>query len=170
MGENVISVVNSNLGSDLSHNKGAFSSLEGALPPVEVDPFIIRDFSPGDLAFIMSSWLRELHMEYQGPLPDTMWFDTHRAFVEKIFSDKRVVVKVLAAADRPSEIIGYAVAIPNEVLIWIHVRKPFRARQLGLRLLDTVQGRQANLLFQSQSARLRLRNKSKGRALRLLFR
>lgn len=133
------------------------------------DPFIIREFVPSDLPFIMSTWLRELHATYGGPLPDKMWYDVHRQLIEKMFASRLVDIKILAARDNEQEIIAYIVVATNEALLWIHVRPKFRNHQLALHLLTLVKALEIPLAFQTPLSRLKLRNPVRARNLRPLM-
>lgn len=96
---------------------------------------------PGDEPYIMSTWLRDLHSADPSGLPDDLWFQAHRAFIERLFRDRSVAIVIACAADEPTEILGYVVAEPGEVLEWIHVRKQLRGKRpsLAKRLLIAVQ-------------------------------
>src|SRR5678815_2420163 len=89
------------------------------------DEVIIREWSPGDVNYIMATWLRGAHVEYNGVLPDTLWYDAHRKFIELVTSNRHCIIKIMAAAEDPATIVGYAVA-SNGVLLWIHMRPQFR--------------------------------------------
>ena len=130
------------------------------------DPVIIRAMVPSDLAYVFSTWLRDLRDADPGGLPDDLWFPAHRALIERTLADRAVTVLVAAAADQPSDILGYAVA-DQQVLEWIHVRKQLREKGLAKRLLqqlsltDPVQSRWTTSL-----ARERIRHRPRGRWLR----
>lgn len=132
------------------------------------DPFIIRNYAPSDEAYIMSTWLRDLRDADYSSMPNDLWFDAHRKYITRILSDRRVEVAVLAAADNPSEIIGYGVAIPNEVIFWIQIRRgKLRHQGLARRLLTHLQcGPQVMLAFQTVLGKIKLKNPYKGRDLR----
>ena len=100
------------------------------------DPFIIRNYVPSDEPYIMSTWLRDMRKEDRGSLPSDIWYNSHREYIKRIFSDKEVQVLVLATADNPNEIIGYAVGIPERVLFWCQIRQgKLRSQGLSKRLL-----------------------------------
>lgn len=93
---------------------------------------------PSDLPYVFSTWLRDLRDADPSGLPDDLWFPAHRALIERTLADRSVVALVAAASDAPTEILGYVVAEPGEVLEWIHVRKPLRRKGLAKRLLSQV--------------------------------
>lgn len=103
------------------------------------DPVILRPLVPGDIPYVMSTWLRDLRDADPSGLPDDLWFPAHRALVERQLADRAIRATVAAAADVPTEILGYVVARPGEVLEWIHVRKPLRRKGLAKRLLQAVE-------------------------------
>ena len=96
---------------------------------------ILREFAPGDLAYLMSTWLRDLRDADPSPLPDDLFFPAQRALIERLLVDPTVRCTIAAAADMPDEILGYVVAIPKEVVLWTHVRKALRGRGLAKLLL-----------------------------------
>lgn len=126
---------------------------------------------PGDLAYVFSTWLRDLRDADPSGLPDDLWFPAHRAFVERLLGEKSTLALVASAADAPTEILGYVVArvAPSgaESLEWIHVRKPLRGKGLAKRLLvaaavsETTPAR-----WSTPSSRQRLRNPNRSRQLR----
>jgi ribosomal protein S18 acetylase RimI-like enzyme len=107
----------------------------GSNPSAPTDPVIIRQLVPDDVKYVMATWLRDLRDADPSGLPDDLWFDAHRALIERTLADRRVTALVAAAADAPTEILGYIVARGSEVLEWIHVRRRFRNKKLATRLL-----------------------------------
>lgn len=103
------------------------------------DPVLLRPFAPGDNSFIFSTWLRDMRDADASALPDDLWFNAHRAYIERVMADPKVRVLVACAADAPNEILGYAVATPTEVLQWVFVRKGLRRQGLAKRLLLEIQ-------------------------------
>lgn len=133
------------------------------------DPVLLRPVVPGDLAYILSTWLRDLRDADPSGLPDDLWFPAHRALVERTLADRSVAAVVACAADAPTEILGYVVAEPGVVLEWIHVRKPLRNKGLAKRLLIAVQSPVSEPFparWATPSAKTRLRSKPQGRRLR----
>lgn len=131
------------------------------------DPVLIRQLAPGDLAYVFSTWLRDLRDADGGPLDDSEWYPAHRAAIERVLADKNTVALVAAAADKPEEILGYVVAEPNEVLWWVTIRKPLRERGLAKRLLEAANvppGTPA--AWSTASSRARLKNPPRGRKIR----
>lgn len=102
------------------------------------DPVILRAMVPGDLPYVFSTWLRDLRDADSSGLPDDLWFPAYRALVERILGDRTVLALVAAAADAPTEILGYVVCEPEAVLEWVFVRKKFRQKGLAKRLLQAV--------------------------------
>lgn len=128
---------------------------------------LLRDFAPGDLAYLMSTWLRDLRDADPSPIPDDLYFPAVRATIERVMSDPQVRCTIAAAADMPQEILGYVVAIPKELVIWTHVRKGLRGRGLAKLLLSSVDcppGTPA--AWSTAHAKIRLRNPPRGRLAR----
>lgn len=102
------------------------------------DPVLIREFNPlirGEESFVYSTWLRALRDADPSGLPDDLWFDAHREHIASVLLNPKTTALVAAAADAPEEILGYVVAIPDEVLEWVTVKKRFRGMGLARRLL-----------------------------------
>lgn len=128
---------------------------------------LLREFAPGDTAYVMSTWLRDLRDFDPGPLPDDLFFAAHRPMVERLLASPTVRCTVAAAADAPQEILGYVVAIPEELLIWAHVRKPLRRRGLAKLLLQSLNvppGTPA--AWATPLSKMYLRNPPRGRTVR----
>jgi GNAT superfamily N-acetyltransferase len=129
---------------------------------------VLRAFAPGDLAYMMSTWLRELRDADPGPMPDDLFFPAHRALIERLLVDPTVRCTIAAAADEPDEILGYVVAIPKELVLWTHVRKGLRGRGLAKLLLQSADcppgtpGAWSTVL-----SKIRLRNPGRGRQARV---
>lgn len=133
----------------------------------QTNPVTLREFAPGDLAYIMSTWLRDLRDADPSPMPDDLYFPAQRALIERLLGSKQVRCTVAAASDRPDEILGYAVAIPGELLVWIHARKPLRRQGLAKLMLNELSlppGTPA--AWSTVHSKLRLQNPPRGRAVR----
>lgn len=131
------------------------------------DPIKIRQMGPGDMPYVLSTWLRDLRDADGSPMPDDLFFQAHRALIERVLADPQTVALVACAADDPTEIWGYVVAEPSEVLWWVQTRKALRGQGLGRRLLAEAQvppGTPA--AWQTPSARDRLKNPPRGRRIR----
>jgi GNAT superfamily N-acetyltransferase len=129
---------------------------------------IMRPFAPSDEAYIMSTWLRDLRDADPSPLPDDLFFPAQRALITRLLASPAVSVTVAAAADRPDEILGYSVAMPGELLIWLQVRKPLRRKGLARLLLQAAQcppGTPA--AYSTVHAKMYLRNPPRGRSARV---
>lgn len=131
------------------------------------DDVILREYAPGDEAYLMSTWLRDLRDADPSPVPDDLFFGAMRPLVDRLMADPTVRCTIAVATDNPREIFGYVVAIPQELLIWVHVRKPLRRRGLAKLMLAQVQcppgtpGAWSTVL-----SKLRLRNPPRGRTVR----
>jgi hypothetical protein len=128
---------------------------------------VLREFAPGDLAYMMSTWLRDLRDADPSPLPDDLYFPAVRTLVERLLGDPQVRCTIAAAADVPDEILGYVVAIPKELVVWTHVRKGLRGRGLAKLLLHSVDcppGTPA--AWSTTLGKIRLRNPPRGRLFR----
>lgn len=128
---------------------------------------LLRAFAPGDLAYLMSTWLRDLRDADPSPLPDDLYFPAVRALIERVLGDPQVRCTIAAAADVPAEILGYVVAIPKELLIWTHVRKGLRGRGLAKLLLQHAQTPPGTpAAWGTALGKIRLRNPPRGRQVR----
>lgn len=128
---------------------------------------LLREFAPGDLAYLMSTWLRDLREADPSPLPDDLFFPAQRALIERLLQDSTVRCTIAAASDEPNEILGYVVAIPRKLVLWTHVRKGLRGRGLAKLLLQSVDcppGTPA--AYSTALSKIRLRNPPRGRAVR----
>lgn len=129
---------------------------------------ILRAFAPGDLKYVMSTWLRDLRDADPSPIPDDLYFPMVRALIEeRIMRDPQVRCTIAAASDAPDEILGYVFAVPKELLIWTHVRKGLRNRGLARLLLQSVDcppGTPA--AWSTVLSKIRLRNPPRGRKVR----
>jgi len=103
------------------------------------DPVLVRAFAPGDTNYIFATMLRDMRDADASALPDDLWFNAHRAYIERVMADPKIIVLVACAADAPNEILGYAIARPTEVLQWVFVRKGLRRQGLAKRLLTEIQ-------------------------------
>ncbi len=133
------------------------------------DPFVLREFAPGDIGYLMSTWLRDLRDADPSPTPDDIFFPAQRALIERLLVQPQVRCTIAAASDNPDEILGYVVAIPREILLWISVRKPLRRRGLAKILLESVEcppGTPA--AWSTVHSKLRLQNPPRGRQCRVL--
>lgn len=130
---------------------------------------LVRQFAPGDTAYVFSTWLRDLRDADASGLPDDLWFPAHRALIERFLADAETEMLVASAADQPDEILGYIVARPEE-LLWLHVRKGFlREQGLASQLLSSLARPlpdPAPVRWTTPLARTRLRVLFRSRALR----
>lgn len=137
-------------------------------PETEVD-VIFREYAPSDEAYMMATWLRDLRDADPSPLPDDLFFPAQRALITRLLASPQVRCTIAAASDNPKEILGYALAIPTELLLWIHVRKPLRRRGLAKLLLNNLSippGCPA--AWSTVLSKLRLQNPPRGRQVRAL--
>lgn len=131
------------------------------------DPVLLRNFAPGDTNFVYATWLRDLRAADASALPDDLWFTAHRAYIERVMADPTVRVLVACAADAPNEILGYAVATPNEVLQWVFIRRGLRRQGLAKRLLTEIQAPPGTpAMWMTPLGRQVLRNPRRSRQLR----
>lgn len=125
-----------------------------------------RNARASDLPFVYSTWLREARAADGSPLPDDLWFDAHRALINRILSDPRVCLTVAHPADDPDMILGYIVAERGELLAWIHVKERFRRQGIARRLLELVDVASAPAGWTTPLGRERLRNPRRPRKVR----
>lgn len=132
------------------------------------DPVLIREVTEGDLNAIFAWWLRDLRDADPGALPDDLWFPAHRAHIERLLGDEKIKARVACAADAPNEILGFAVAEPNEVLWWVHVRRDggLRGHGLAKRLLNAVEAPPGTPAAWTTPDARKLKNPWRGRRVR----
>lgn len=131
------------------------------------EAILLREFAPGDTAYLMSTWLRDLRDADPSPIPDDLYFPPVRALVERLMADNQVRCTIAAAADMPNEILGYVVAIPKELILWTHVRKGLRGRGLAKLLLQSVDCPPGTpSAWSTALSKIRLRNPPRGRQVR----
>ncbi len=137
-----------------------------------IDPQSIKDVvqlrpgTPGDLAFVYARWLRDLRHADGGPLPDDLWFPAHRGLINRVLADPKVELHILHPVDVPTEILGFIVAEPHEVLHWIYLKPKFRGRGLALMLLQAAHAEHALASWTTPDAKARLQNPRRPRQLR----
>lgn len=135
---------------------------------VLIRPMDSSEGPDGDLAYVFSTFLRDLRDADPSSLPADLWFAAHREYLLRTLADKRVVALVAAAADQPREILGYVIARPEEELVWVHVRRgPLRERGLAKMLLEQVKcGPTVPAAWMTRLGRSRLQNRLGSRRLR----
>jgi len=128
---------------------------------------VIRDALPSDMAFIYSTWLRDLRKADGGPLPDDCWFGAHRELINRVLTDTKVVCLVVCPSDAPNEILGYVVGEPDEVLWWVYLKPRYRTK-FGLckLLLESAKAESAVAAFSTPDAKSKLKNPRRPRQLR----
>ena len=132
------------------------------------DAVILREFAPGDLAYVFSTWLRDLRDADPSPLPDDLYFPAHRTLLERLLASPDVKVVVAAAADKPDEILGYCAAIPSQLVVWVHVRKGLRFRGVAKVLLTQLNCPPGTPgAWATAMSKIRLRNPPRGRQWRV---
>lgn len=136
------------------------------------EPAALREAEPGDLAFIYSTWLRELRHVDCGPLADDIWFPAHREHINRVLSDPGVSVLVLHPTDARREILGYVVAQPESaddpgVLHWVYIKPRYREK-FGLcrRLLEASKSLKSPASWSTPLSRQKLLNPRRARNLR----
>lgn len=136
-------------------------------PQPSTEPVALRPAEAGDLAFIYSTWLRDLRHADGGPLADDIWFPAHREHVNRVLMDSKVQVMVIHPTDARTQILGYVVAEPDAILHWVYIKPRYREK-FGLcrRLLEAVRATEALASWTTQDARTKLRNPRRPRMLR----
>ena len=87
----------------------------------------IRDSNPGDINFILATWLRGLKYGndwFQMIDPD-IYFSIYQSAIEAILAKPNITVKVACLKDDPEVVVGYAV-YANQRLDWVFVKKAWR--------------------------------------------
>jgi GNAT superfamily N-acetyltransferase len=95
--------------------------------------------APGDVKFVMSTWMRALRSDDRSPLPDDLFFNPRRELARRILSDRRVAVLVAHLPEDPDKIIGFGIAEPGVMLHWLHVKEPYRGEGVAVALLEALQ-------------------------------
>lgn len=130
------------------------------------DPVTLRQAGAEDLNFIYFSWLRDARAADSGPLPDDLWFPAHRELISRALADPAVVVLIAHPVDAADQILGYVVAEPDKVLLWVHVKEKFRGKGLALRLMTAARASTVPASWWTPSASTRLRAPRRSRQLR----
>lgn len=131
------------------------------------DPIVIRNVVAGDIAYIYSTWLRDMRAADSGGLPDDLWFAAHRAWIDRVLADPEVVALIACAADYTTEILGYIVGRPGIALDWVHVRRgALRGQGIAKRLLEHTNMLDVPARWSTPDGRRRLKNPVRSRKLR----
>ena len=91
----------------------------------------IRPQVPGDLSFILSSWLNSYcdSSEFAKGIPRETYFSEHRKVVEHIVARPSVTVLVAVAPDTEDVILGYVVfeqrKLDTNIIHYIYVKRAF---------------------------------------------
>lgn len=96
--------------------------------PTEVPSLLVRKGRLTDLPFVYANWLRELRHADNSPLADDLFFGAHRAHLNRVLSDPKVVLLVACPSDDEDQILGFVVAEPEEILHWIQIKPRFREK------------------------------------------
>lgn len=129
----------------------------------------VRPGAPSDLAYVYSTWLRDLRRASGDSLPDDIWFPAHREYINRVLADPQVELTILCAADAPREILGYVVAEPSEILHWIQIKPKFRGQHLTKLLLSSARATRAVAAWATPDSRLHLKNPRRPRQVRLRY-
>jgi len=115
---------------------------------------VVREFIPSDYNYIISTWIRGL--KNTTPLGQE-WYDAHRVFINRCLSSDKMVVKILAAADDPNEILSYIVGLKDQLAVWVYTKKAFRNMGLASKLIVEELGSVSTKAFNNNSISI-LRN------------
>lgn len=103
-------------------------------PIKKSDLFTVRSGLPGDLNFILATWLRGLR--YGNPLfteiDKDAYFSVYHKVIENILNHSRV--KVACLKDDQDVILGYSV-IQADKVHWVHVKSEWRKIGIARSLL-----------------------------------
>lgn len=91
------------------------------------DLVTVRDFVPGDLNFILSTWLRGLKYgnDLFNDIPSDIYFPNYKMIVEAMLAKPHTEIKVSCLVEDPEVILGYSVYHAS-VLDWVFVKRAWR--------------------------------------------
>lgn len=103
---------------------------------IKADLIAIRDLSPEDHNFIMSTWLIGLFYgkSWYSEVPKAVFMKNYHKVIEFILSKSKV--KIACLKDTPYVILGYAV-MNDSVLHWVFIKKSWRGIGLAKDLIPS---------------------------------
>jgi hypothetical protein len=93
------------------------------------DLYVIRDLHPGDINFLLATWLRGLYYgdTWFSIIPKDIFMKSYHHIATGILAHPTTVIKIACLNDDPEVILGYAVLTEDEtVLHWVFVKKAWR--------------------------------------------
>lgn len=94
----------------------------------------IRDYEPGDHAFIMASFLRGLYYgdSWFSIIPKNLFMGAYKHVAEAIVKSPKNAVKVAVLKEDPTVIIGYSILNRElDKIHFVYVKKDWRNKGLG---------------------------------------
>lgn len=98
----------------------------------------IRDWTPEDKNFILSTWLKGLRFgnDWFELIDSNVYYKNYHAVIESLLNSPGIVVKVACLKDDPEVILGYGV-YKGERLDWIFVKKAWRSIGIARSLIPS---------------------------------
>lgn len=101
----------------------------------KADLVAIRDFTPEDLNFVMSTWLRGLYHgdSWFSEIPKKVFMECYHRVLESLLSRPEMKIRVACLKDDPEVILGYsATRYTHDVVILDYVFVKFAWRGIGI--------------------------------------
>ncbi|MDQ3097440.1 MAG: hypothetical protein M3Q61_04640 [Chloroflexota bacterium] len=98
-------------------------------------PVLVRDAEPGDVSYIVDSWVRSFHNApaVRG-MAEGEYLDAMRAYVQRLIREREPDLLVAVEPHLPQRIIGWA-AVQGAALHYAVVRDGYRGRSVLRQLL-----------------------------------
>jgi hypothetical protein len=103
-----------------------------------------RSYLPGDLHFILSTWLRGLYYgnDYFREIEDKVYFKNYENIIKHILAKPSVRIDVACLKEDDSVILGYTVTEKKDdknILHWVFVKNIWRGIGISKDLLDPLE-------------------------------
>lgn len=87
----------------------------------------IRDAVPGDMAFVLATWLRGLKFgnSWYKLINTEIYYDFYHKVLENLLLRPKVIIKIACLKEDPQIILGYSV-YDDSKLHWVYVKKAWR--------------------------------------------
>lgn len=98
----------------------------------------VRDVMPGDLSFIMATFLRGLYYgdSWFSEIPKDIFMDNYKRVVKAIVDNPKTIIKVACLPDDPEVILGYSILGDDfKSIHWIYVKSIWRHKGIAKSLL-----------------------------------
>lgn len=100
--------------------------------------YVVRDAKPGDLPFILSTWLKGLRFGCSlfGEIPPKIYFDQYQKIISGLLQHPSIETKVACLPDDEDVILGYSVQSKDGTKIsWVFVKSAWRGMGIAKALV-----------------------------------